>query len=910
MAGRKRLNPLIVAMAVAAALAVVVFLTDLSLPLGVAGGVPYVALVLVGWWFPHRSYIFVLAAVSSVLTVAGYVFSPEGGILWVVLTNRFLAFFAIWVTAVLMALAKGAQEALQVSNEELERRVKQRTRKLAEAVVERGRAQEALREREHWLRLILDSLVVGVITIDEMGVVQSFNPGAESIFGYGPDEVMGRNVSMLVPQAHRSRHDSYIADYLRTGETKVVGKGREVEGRRKDGSNFPMELEIGEMEVGGRRMFAGIARDITERKRAEEALRESEERFRRLVETTNVVVWEMDLSTWRFTYVSPPAVEILGYPMDDWYGENFWVDHIHPDDRAQALEYCTSATERGKDHDFEYRMIAADGRTVWLRDIVTVLSDADGPKSLQGVMIDITERRRAEEVLRESEERFRTLIDSSSQGILVHRNLRVLYANQKFVEMFGYDSADEILALESRDVMAAPEERSRLLGYHKARLRGKPAPLDYEFVGLRKDGSRIWLENRSFRIEWEGGPAICTTLFDITERKEAQAQLVQASKLATLGEMASGIAHELNQPLSVVGMAAELSLMSMEEGEFDTEFVRRKLGTIVGQKERMAGIVNHMRLFSRKDKAELESFDPLQSVSGAVRLIDKQFHASGIDLEEDLPASSRNVSGHPSQLEQVVLNLLTNARDAVLGKMDGGNPRGRRIAPKVRVSLVDDKRRKTVVVSVSDNGGGIPEPALKRIFDPFFTTKTEGHGTGLGLSIGYSIIDSMGGRIEARNANGGAAFQISLPVSTDGPGAGEGRPGGKKRRSRSAEPDPDLPRILVVDDEKAVAAEVAEYLERKGYDVVTAGNAREALKVHRARPADLVITDLLMPGMGGNELIQRLHKSDPELPIVVVTGHTTFGDDRDAVAEGASVVLKKPIVLRELTESLKVLRPR
>jgi PAS domain S-box-containing protein len=908
MAGRQRINPAVIA--VAAALAVVIFLTDLSLPLGVAGGVPYVALVLVGWWFPHRSYIFVLAAVSSVLTVAGYLFSPEDGIPWVVLTNRFLAFFAIWVTAVLTALAKGAQEALQASNEELERRVKQRTRKLTEAMVGRGRAQEALREREQRLRLILDSLVVGVITIDQMGVVQSFNPGAERIFGYGPDEVVGKSVNMLVPEPHRSRYDSYIATYLKTGEAKIIGRDREVEGRRKDGSIFPMELEVGEMMVGGRRIFAGIARDITERKRAEEALRESEERFRRLVETTNVIVWEMDLSTWRFTYVSPPAVEILGYPMDDWYGESFWTDHVHPDDREQVFAYCAAATERGEDHDFEYRMIAADGRTVWLRDIVTVLSDADGPKSLQGVMIDITERKRAEEILRESEERFRTLIDSSSQGILVHRNLCVLYANQRFVEMFGYDSADEILALESRDVMVAPEERSRLLGYHKARLRGEPVPLDYEFVGLRKDGSRIWLENRSFRIEWEGGPAICTTLFDITERNQAQAQLVQASKLATLGEMASGIAHELNQPLSVVGMAAELSLMSMAEGEFDTEFVRRKLETIVGQKERMAGIVNHMRLFSRKDKAELESFDPLQSVSGAVRLIDKQFHASGIDLEEDLPASSRHVSGHPAQLEQVVLNLLTNARDAVLGKMDGGNPGGRRIAPKVRVSLVDDKRRKTVVISVADNGGGIPEPALERIFDPFFTTKTEGHGTGLGLSIGYSIIDSMGGRIEARNADGGAAFQISLPVSADGPGAGEGRPGGRKPQSRTTKPDPDLPRILVVDDEQAVVAEVAEYLRRKGYDVVTAGNAREALKVHRARPADLVITDLLMPGMGGNELIQRLHRSDPDLPIVVVTGHTTFGDDRDAVAEGASVVLKKPIVLRELTDSLKGLGRR
>ncbi|MEE8284902.1 MAG: PAS domain S-box protein [Alphaproteobacteria bacterium] len=655
MAGRQRINPAVIAMA--ATLAVVIFLVDLSLPLGIAGGVPYVVLVLLGWWFHRGRYIYLLAAIASALTVAGYMLSPEGGILWVALANRTLALLAIWGVAVLMALAKGAQEALQTSNEELEQRVKQRTRKLTEAIVERGRAQEALREREQRLRLILDSLVVGVITIDQMGMVQSFNPGAERIFGYGRAEVVGKSVNMLMPEPHRSRHDTYIANYLTTGEANVIGREREVEGRRKDGSIFPMELEIGEMVVGGRRMFAGIVKDIT-------------------------------------------------------------------------------------------------------------------------------------------------------------------------------------------------------------------------------------------------------------ERKEAEAQLVQASKLATLGEMASGIAHELNQPLSVVGMAAELSLMSMEEGEFDTEFVTRKLETIVRQKERMAGIVNHMRLFSRSDKGELESFDPLESVSGAVRLIEQQLHASGIELDEELPAACRHVSGHPSQLEQVVLNLLTNARDAVLGKMDGGGSGNSGRAPMVRVSLVDDKRRKTVVISVADNGGGIPEQALERIFDPFFTTKTEGQGTGLGLSIGYSIIDSMGGRLEARNANGGATFRISLPVATDGLGGGEGAPRGRKDKSRSAKPNSDLRRILVVDDEQAVAEEVAEYLRRQGYDVVTAGNAVEALDLHKARPADMVITDLLMPGMGGNELIQRLRQSDPDLPIVVVTGHTTFGDDRDIVAKGASAVLKKPIVLRELTDSLKGLRQR
>ena len=227
----------------------------------------------------------------------------------------------------------------------------------------------------------------------------------------------------------------------------------------------------------------------------------------------------------------------------------------------------------------------------------------------------------------------------------------------------------------------------------------------------------------------------------------------------------------------------------------------------------------------------------------------------------------------------------------------------------VRISLVDDTGANTVVISVADNGGGIAKEALERVFDPFFTAKTGGHGTGLGLSISYSIIDAMDGRLEAENADGGAMFRITLPVSADGPVAADRRKG-KKQKTRTRRPEADLPRVLIVDDEQAIVAEVANYLRRKGYDVVTAGNGREALELQKSRPADVAITDLLMPDMRGDELIRRLRETQPDLPILVMTGHTTFGDDRKVVVDGASAVLKKPIVLQELTESLKELRRR
>ncbi len=262
--------------------------------------------------------------------------------------------------------------------------------------------------------------------------------------------------------------------------------------------------------------------DITERIRAEQALRESEERFRTLVESTNVIAWELDLATWRFTYVSPHAVGVLGYSLEAWYAENFWSDHIHPEDRDWAVSYCRASAAAGRDHDFEYRMLTADGRTVWLRDIVTVMRDAQQrPVGLRGFMIDITDRKQAEQALRESEERYRNLVEGSIQGILIHREHRPLFANQTFAEIFGYADPDEIMALDSVLSLFVPREHERLLHLDRRHRAEQNLSATYEVEGIRKDGTRIWLENRVHAVTWDGSAACQITSVDITERRRA-----------------------------------------------------------------------------------------------------------------------------------------------------------------------------------------------------------------------------------------------------------------------------------------------------------------------------------------------------------------------------------------------------
>jgi PAS domain S-box-containing protein len=356
---------------VAVALAGGILLSDLLLPLGVAGGVPYVLLVFLGWVFPDRGAIFVLAAVATILTAVGYLYSPQGGVPWMVLANRGLALLAIWGTAIPLALVKKMQEALRESgeryrkyyhdtpamlhsidgegrlvsvsdhwlavmgyergevigrktaeflSEESGRRAREsvlpallemgrvtdipyqfvkkngevidtlisavmemdeagkpfRSLSVVTDVTERKRAEEAVSESENRLRAVLDNVVVGIITIDQRGTVESFNPVAERMFGYRASDVIGRNVSMLMPEPHRSEHDGYLARYMSTGEARIISHGREVEGRRQDGSTFPLELGVSEVNLKGRLIFTGIATDVTERKRAEAELRQAQ----------------------------------------------------------------------------------------------------------------------------------------------------------------------------------------------------------------------------------------------------------------------------------------------------------------------------------------------------------------------------------------------------------------------------------------------------------------------------------------------------------------------------------------------------------------------------------------------------------------------------------------------------------
>jgi PAS domain S-box-containing protein len=616
------------------------------------------------------------------------------------------------------------------------------------------------------LRAVLDAAVDAVIIIDSQGLVESFNRSAERLFGWTAAETVGRNVSMLMPEPFRSQHDGYMHHHMTTGERRIIGKGREVVAQRRDGSMFPVFLAVGRIEGLDPPRFVGFIHDVTDRKRSVEALRRERDRAQTYLDLAEVMLLALD-ARGTISLVNRKGCEILGWPEDELVGRN-WFETCLPaelrdDVRGMFGQFFqgNASPARYAEHEVvtrsgERKLIA--WRNVFLRDERGLVSGTLSSGE------DITEQRRAIEALRQSEQLLR---DAQAIANLGNYETRIPggqpYWSPQLYRILGLDPSHpppHFSDYVEHCVYADDRERFRR---EWERLEAEGGQLDLEYRIRRPDGSirDVHAIARVHR-DTDGVLKVVGTLHDITERKRAeeeirqtQERLTQFSRLSTMGEMAAGLAHEINQPLTAItNYAQALQRLLAAPEPPDPADVQLALQQIAAQALRAGEVIRRLRSFVKNREARTEVVDPLQLITDLLAFAEPDTRVNDIRLRVEADEPLPPVVCDPVQVQQVMLNLIRNAIDAINDS--------RTTDREITIRAVRDGGI-AVEISVEDHGPGISPAVADNLGNPFFTTKPT--GTGLGIAISRSILRAHGGKLSHRpTPGGGATVFFTLPV--------------------------------------------------------------------------------------------------------------------------------------------------
>ena len=631
---------------------------------------------------------------------------------------------------------------------------------------------------------LLNALVThaadGIITIDAEGTVRLFNPAAERLFGYRAEEVMGRNVSMLMPEPYHSEHDGYMRRYLETGERRIIGIGREVSGRRKDGAVIPIYLSVAEVDWGEQRLFAGIVHDLSERKQALDHLRRERDRVQRYLDIAGAMIVAIDADQ-TVSLVNRRGCEILGCTAPDIVGKN-WFDHFIPqavrEETRDIFRHLVSGDVDGPEY-YENSVLTHGGgaRTIaWHNALVK--DDAGRVVGTLSSGEDVTELKRAMSEIQRMRSYLKNIIDSMP-SLLVGVNADGLITewNQGAQQVTGVAASD---ALGRSFAELLPHLSSQLDGMREAMQRREPVRT--ERLATESKGEVRYSDVVVYPLIADGAVGAVIRVDDITSRVRIEQMMVQTEKMMSVGGLAAGMAHEINNPLSAVLQGCQNILRRLSAGlpannqtaqalgvSLDTinAYLEQRgiLGFLEGIREagsRATRIVSDMLAFSRRSDTQFAPASLEEMLETVVRLVSsdydlrKKYDFRRIEIERDYDPRVGEVYCDRIEIEQVFLNVVKNAAQAMAG---GGKP------PPHRIALRTREEGNGVRVEIEDNGPGMDEETCKRVFEPFFTTKPVGLGTGLGLSVSYFIVtEHHGGSISVFSTPGqGTCFTIRLP---------------------------------------------------------------------------------------------------------------------------------------------------
>jgi two-component system cell cycle sensor histidine kinase/response regulator CckA len=585
-----------------------------------------------------------------------------------------------------------------------------------------------------------------------------------------------------------------------------------------------------------------------------------------LLDGLNAVVWGADAAERRLVYVSDGCRALTGHSAEEWLeAPDFASALIEPVDRERVTRTLDRLAD-GQRENLEYRLACAGGGVLWVMNSVRAVVAPDGGRHLHGVIVDITHRKDAEQALLDqlsrSEEEYRTLFDLHPNPVWVYdlETLRFLAVNSATVSQYGY-SRQELASMTIADIRPQDEVPAMLEAVgNVAEGANRSGPWHHR----RRDGTVFEVEISSHTIVFGGRRGEVVMAIDVSERRALEHQLLQAQKMEAIGQLAGGVAHDFNNLALVISGHAELLMEQLEDAG-----ARHSVDEVRRASEQASELTRQLLAFSRRQVLHPVELDVSDVVAGLVPMLGRLI-GEDIELSADLRPGLGAVRADPAQLRQVVMNLVLNARDAM--------PRGGRLCIETSAKLLDERLTEArlelepgsyVVLAVSDTGAGMDDATRERIFEPFFTTKEPGKGTGLGLSTVYGVVKQSGGSVWVYSEPGrGTTFRVYLPRHGVAGAAPPPRPAGERAAAAPAT-------LLLVEDHDQVRTLVQTVLEKQGYTVIAAANGGEALAAAAAHAGriDLVVTDLVMPGMGGKELVDRLRGLRPGIRALFTSGY-------------------------------------
>lgn len=762
---------------------------------------------------------------------------------------------------------------------------------MARDITERKQFEERLRQSQAQLKGIIDSAMDAVITVNKSQNIVMFNASAEKMFGYSATEAVGLPLSELIPENLRLRHSEHLREFASTGVTsRAMADLGAISALHKDGTEFPIEASISQVDVGGNKFFTAIVRDITERVRSDRALREQAS----VLNLAQVLVRDMED---RIVLWNTGAEKLYGFTLNEALGRTSHelLKTVFPEPLEEIQKKLISTGE----WEGELVHTKRDGARIVVASVWTLEHHSNGqPWRILEVNTDITGRKRAEEAMQLAQARLLSALEGGRMSTWVWD------VGKKQIDWD--DSMTALLGRNAKEMADGSLEPlfSCVHQHDRARARSdienilrEGTHYDSEYRIVRPDKTEIWIASRG-RVERDaqGHPFRIIGIFiDITDRKKMEAQLLQSQKMESLGTLAGGIAHDFNNILLAIGGNASLAIeeLPMEHP------AQLSLSEIAKASARASNMVRQILAFSRRQTVDRKRIAVQPVVEEALALLRAtlpmriEIRAS---FAPDLPA----ILADSTQIHQVIMNLGTNAARAI-GEHAGllevvAKPIV--VTPEFAASQPRLRPGDYAQLSVSDNGCGMDSATKGRIFDPFFTTQEPGKGTGLGLSVVHGIMKDHDAVIAVYSEPGkGTVFHLYFPAA----GATNGAPA-----AATAPLQGHGEHLLYVDDEEALVLLATRSLTKFGYKVTGQSNPAQAVQIFKENPSQFaaIVTDLSMPGMSGIELAREIFAIRPDIPVVMTSGYILPADEAEARKIGIREMILKPDTIEELAKAL------